>query len=185
MSETTSQMISGSRGVRALAEACTGCDVRRVIRSGLARGVVTCTDGSALTYRLDLTAAHLTLAGAPLDLAAQGCPFGGWRWWILCPGCGAWIAIVYRGPVGWRCRGCYGIAYTSARESTRDRAIRRARKVRVRLGGSPSLCAPLPPRPRGMWRRTYDRLRADATVAEARVLADIRARLDRLERWDA
>jgi hypothetical protein len=47
----------------------------------------------------------------------------------------------------------------------------------MRLGGGPSVLDPFPEKPRGMHWRTYDRLRAKATAAEARSMALI------AERW--
>ena len=58
------------------------------------------------------------------------------------------------------CRHCYGLGYASQQESPQSRFIRRSRKVRMRLGGSPDLLQPFRKRPRGMHQRTYMHLRA-------------------------
>ncbi len=63
-----------------------------------------------------------------------------------------------------------------------SRAIRRAQKIRMRLGGSANLSAPFPSKPKGMHWRTYERLRRNEEAAQQRSLAGMVALLNRLER---
>jgi hypothetical protein len=46
--------------------------------------------------------------------------------------------------------------------------MRRVAKIRQRLGGNVATASPIPPKPKGMWRRTYERLREQAFHAEER-----------------
>lgn len=96
----------------------------------------------------------------PISLTWTPCPYGGQRPWFLCPGvgCGRRVAIVYGGRY-FRCRHCYHLAYASQREDRVTRLLSKAQNIRRRLGGSASLLEPFPDKPKGMWWRTYERLR--------------------------
>jgi hypothetical protein len=51
--------------------------------------------------------------------------------------------------------------------------MRRARKLRERLRGGTSPLDPVPPKPHGMWRRTYERLTAQLNAVEGVVLVEM------------
>jgi len=116
------------------------------------------------------------------------CNFGGERPWFLCPGvvngvgCGRRVAILY-GPGKWfLCRHCYDLRYESQREEKKDRALRRAQKIRMRLGGSANMLEPFPERPKGMHHDTYMRLFWEHEEAHREQLAGMREWLDKLKR---
>jgi hypothetical protein len=107
---------------------------------------------------------HLALSSVPAA-------FGGSRAYFLCPGaeCGRRVSVLYfRGGV-FRCRHCQGLAYESQREDARKRARRRADKLRarLRLPQRRPLALPILIKPKGMWSRTFERLRGHAIAAES------------------
>ncbi len=112
----------------------------------------------------------------PAPIVRVPCRFGGHRPYFQCPGvvngvpCGRRVAKLYGADRYFLCRHCYRLVYASQSEGEWDRALRRADKVRMRLGGDSGTALPFPARPKGMWQRTYDRLREQALEAE--MLAD-------------
>jgi hypothetical protein len=112
----------------------------------------------------------------PIPIVCAPCRFGGTRPYFRCPGvengiaCGRRVAKLYGPGKYFLCRHCYRLAYASQSEGEGDRALRRANRIRMRLGGDPGMASPFPRRPKGMWRRTYARLQNE--VIEAEMLAD-------------
>jgi hypothetical protein len=82
---------------------------------------------------------------------------GGHRAWFRCPGCDRRVAALYL-LRKFRCRHCHDLRYQSQRETPKDRAITRMKRVRKKLGGTGNLLERRPPRPRYMRRQTYERL---------------------------
>ena len=73
------------------------------------------------------------------------------------------------------------LGYMSQRETAQDRAFRRARRLRHKIGGGDNLVEPLPWKPKGTRWRTYWHHRAACETAEQTTLAYSYALLERLE----
>lgn len=86
------------------------------------------------------------------------CNYGGTRTWFSCPACNARKAILYCASKRFLCRQCYGLNYSSQNEVYADRMIRKARKLRAKLGASMDLQQPISDRPHRMYRATFERL---------------------------
>ena len=84
------------------------------------------------------------------------------------PRCGRRVTRLYGAGRYFLCRHCHHLAHASQSERASDRSLRRASKIRERLGGDPGMAAEFPLKPKGMWRRTYERLREQAYAAETR-----------------
>ena len=165
-------------------ESCRSLDVNRLhregcLRAGWAGGWQWTRDGeqvASIGMRTGVDQLHLTyrirIGGGgdwedvteTVRIARVACRYSGARPYFICPGvvngvaCGRRVAKLY---LSWRyflCRHCHRLAYASQSEDAWDRAFRRASKIRQRLGGDPGLAARLPPKPKGMWQRTYKRL---------------------------
>ena len=103
--------------------------------------------------------------GGDVEMDWTRLPSGGKRPWFLCPSCGRRCGVLYS--IGSRiiCRKCGGLSYESQNEPRHFRALRKALKIRGRLGGSADMTEPFPSRPRYMHRRTYQRLRRQYEAA--------------------
>lgn len=99
------------------------------------------------------------------------CTYGGRRPWFLCPSsqCGRRVAILYSGGAIFACRHCYRLAYRSQRETELDCVVRRAERIRTRLGWEIGILNERGDKPKRMRWRTFLRLCAehDALVADA------------------
>ncbi len=92
-------------------------------------------------------------------------PSGGKRPWFLCPSCGRRCGVLYSSGSRIICRRCGGLSYESQNEPRPFRALRKALKIRGRLGGSANMTDPFPSRPRYKHRRTYQHLKRQYEAA--------------------
>ena len=113
-----------------------------------------------------------------IQLTATRTRSGGIRLWFTCPISGQRGAKLYQ-PIGgdlFAARTALRLGYGSQRvnpsKSARQTACDRVARIRQRLGGveTVSRYEPPPPRPKGMWHRTYARLCQE--VREARSTAE-------------
>jgi len=178
-------------------EACRSIDVNRLHKAGCLRpgwwgGWQWTRDGekvASITLRVEADRLHLSyrvrMGGGDWEdveetvrIVSAPCRFGGARPYFICPGvvngiaCGRRVAKLHGLGRYFLCRSCYRLAHGSQSESGWDRALRRANKIRQRLGGDPGMAASFPKKPKGMHRRTYDRLKKE--VYEAEMIADQR-----------
>src|SRR5258706_15383176 len=106
-----------------------------------------------------------------ITLTSTPCHFGGRRVWFVCPRCHDRAAKLYSSTPYFLCRDCCGLPYASQNESDHDRALRRARNLRRRLGAGLVVGDPIWDKPKGMNWRTFDRLKEEAERADE--MADI------------
>ena len=125
-------------------------------------------------YRYDMTDpdnAYLTLIytrtprdGSPKHVEQQirltftRPTYGGRRWWMVCPYSGRRVGKLHIPPSGDRfaSRQSWRLAYSSQRSAHRDRPFDKLFRLQRKLGSEEGWEAYLR-RPKGMWRRTYER----------------------------
>ena len=152
-------------------------------------------DRLRLAYRVRVGGGEWEDVAETVCIAHVPCRYGGRRPYFYCPGvvsgvvCARRVAKLYCAGRYFLCRHCYPLVHASKSEGGLDRALRRANTIRQRLGGDPGMAAPFPPRPKGMWRRTYERLHRRTFEIEMRAeealdlhVAKLTARIDRPHR---
>ncbi len=116
---------------------------------------------------------HVRQAGAPpeavqdeiwLDRKRRG--FAAARPLFTCPGCSRRVAELYFPDGYFRCRRCCRLNYQSQRHSRETRGLQKAAHIKRRLGGTGESGERVPERPKGMHRRTYERLCQAVAKAE-------------------
>lgn len=143
-------------------------------------------DALHLSYSVSLNGGNREQVKEAVRLTHVSCRFGRTRPYFICPGlannsaCGRRVTKLYGAGLYFSCRHCYGLAHASQSEGASDRSLRRANKVRQRLGGDPGMAAEFPLKPKGMWRRTYERLRKQIYSAERRADEALAPQIERL-----
>jgi hypothetical protein len=180
---------------RSKVEACRSIDVNQLHKAGCLQPGWRCggqwtrdgekvasinlrakADRLNLSYRMRSGGGEWEDVTESVPIVRVPCRFGGTRPYFTCPGmvqginCGRRVTKLHHGARYFLCRQCYRLAHASQSEGAWDRMLRRANKIRQRLGGDPGMDSPFPTKPKGMWRRTYDRLREQVFGAE--MLAD-------------
>ena len=122
-----------------------------------------------------------------IELVSAPQPYGGRQWWFECPRLGRRVKSLY---LPWGCarfasRHAWGLSYQSSRLSPNDRALATAQDIRLSMGGEPAVFDAFPPRPSGMRRKRYERLRARAEAASRISMDALYAWLDLAETKDA
>jgi hypothetical protein len=84
--------------------------------------------------------------------------------------CGRRITKLHLSHRYFLCRHCNKLAYASQYEQPWKRALRRANKLKQRLGIGVGIAEPFPDKPKGMWVRTYGCVLDEMLQAE--ILAD-------------
>ncbi len=94
--------------------------------------------------------------------------FGGEQTYFRCPRCNRRTTELALGQQRFRCRTCLGLVHASSQEGPTDRAMRKANKLKRRLGAEAGLDS-FYWRPKHMRQRTFDRIDTRIRHAEAEV----------------
>src|SRR5271165_2096002 len=92
-----------------------------------------------------------------ITLTTRPQPFGGRRWFFVCPRTGESATKLYlpSGAYTFASRKAYRLDYRSQRESPRDRSLSRAFALRRKIGGEGGICSSIE-KQKGMHRRTFE-----------------------------
>lgn len=170
----------GYQGGKATTSQMLALDIRRIQRDGLLIPGLTSTwkwtrngetvasiqtrtetDRVILDYSSRSNGGDWQAMEYPVCLEWTGCTLGGRRAWFLCPanGCGRRVAILFGSSI-FACRHCHKLAYACQREGADHRAMRRAGRIRDRLGWQAGIANPTGRKPKGMHWRTFEHLNA-------------------------
>jgi hypothetical protein len=175
---------SGRPATKVTVESGLMLDLGRLMRQGLVRpngyrsGSIIWTyaetrkERASIGYEADFAAPeqasmrlYYAVNGTPKDyritMHRTPCRFGGFRWWWVCPRTGHLAAKLYLPPGAtmFASRRAYRMAYRSELGGPMDRSHLRQGRIYEKLGETYGFYEQSPPRrPKGMHRRTYERL---------------------------
>jgi len=134
-------------------------------------------DRLSLSYTVQVGDGKREHVAETIRIVHLRCRFGGSRPFFICPGdgtdCGRRVAKLHLSRRYFLCRRCNELSYASQYEQPWKRALRRANKLKQRLGIDVRIAEPFPEKPKGMWVRTYaclldEILHAEILANEAR-----------------
>lgn len=95
--------------------------------------------------------------GYDVGITTSSCHYGNYRYWFNCPKCGKRVGVLYCAGL-FVCRHCIGANYATQLIQPIDKLFRKVAKIRHRLEWKPGIANGHGSRPKGMHRKTYDRL---------------------------
>ena len=95
--------------------------------------------------------------GYDVGITTSSCHYGNYRYWFNCPNCNKRVGVLYCAGV-YVCRHCIGANYATQLMQPIDKLFRKVAKIRHRLGWPQGIANGHGSRPKGMHRKTYDRL---------------------------
>lgn len=135
-------------------------------------GITFDLDGLELRYTVNPRSEDAREMRYRVEYDWTSCTYGGTRPWFICPNgrCSRRVGKLYLCGTYFVCRHCTRASYASQRETPSDRMLRRAQKIRRRLGASMNLTESVWRKPKGMHWRTFWRFREEAEEADYRSL---------------
>lgn len=130
------------------------------------------TATARLTYTTALHDGGRVASDYSIALVSTPQPFGGRRWWFLCPVTGSRAAVLHMpaGRTRFASQAAIRGSYRTQRISPRDRTMELAQDIRMGMGASGNLFDAFPPKPPRMHWSTYERKRERAEIARERSL---------------
>ena len=92
-----------------------------------------------------------------VGITTSSCHYGNYRYWFNCPKCGKRVGVLYCAGL-YVCRHCINANYASQLMQPIDKLFRKVAKIRHRLQWQQGIAHGHGSRPKGMHRKTYDRL---------------------------
>ena len=111
----------------------------------------------SLFYHYSENGRHARVVTQRLALTTTAPPFGGLRWWMVCPITGRRAAKLYKPPACDRFAGrrAWNLGYESQRVAKENQPFEKLYRLQRKLG-SEECWQSSPRRPKGMWRRTFE-----------------------------
>ena len=119
-----------------------------------------------LNFRFRLNGGEWEPTKQTITIVRLPCPAGGETALFLCPNCSKRRKHLYGASRLFLCRCCHDLTYMTRREQVYDRAGRRARSLRRKLGVEIGMGNWVGPKPKGMHQTTFDAMRQEIHACE-------------------